>query len=80
MTERPDAVVRVMIVEDDLGMFERFAAALVRDAVTRAAALGLLRQGEDKVPDCQELGCHRHGASGRGARKEHRHLGSRTAA
>jgi len=49
-------------------------------AVTRAAALGLLRQGEDKVPDCQELGCHRHGASGRGAWKEHRHLGSRTAA
>ena len=52
MTERPDAVVRVMIVEDDLGMFERFAAALVRDAVTRAAALGLLRQDVDKAPDC----------------------------
>ena len=75
MTELPDAVVRVMIVED-----RKLAVHSGPAAVTRAAALGLLRQGEDKVPDCQELGCHRHGASGRGARKEHRHLGSRTAA
>jgi DNA-binding NarL/FixJ family response regulator len=35
MTERQDTVVRVMIVEDDPGMLERFAAALVRDPRTR---------------------------------------------
>ena len=35
MAERTDTVVRVMIVEDDPGMLERFAAALVRDPRTR---------------------------------------------
>jgi len=35
MTEQSSAVVRVMIVEDDPGMLERFAAALVRDPRTR---------------------------------------------
>jgi DNA-binding NarL/FixJ family response regulator len=35
MTERPGDIVRVMIVEDDPGMLERFAAALVRDPRTR---------------------------------------------
>jgi DNA-binding NarL/FixJ family response regulator len=35
MSEQPAAPVRVMIVEDDPGMLERFAAALVRDPRTR---------------------------------------------
>ena len=35
MTERGNGIVRVMIVEDDPGMLERFAAALVRDPRTR---------------------------------------------
>jgi len=47
MAELPDAVVRVMIVED-----RKLAVHSGPAAVTRAAALGLLRQGEDKVPDC----------------------------
>jgi len=46
-TELPDAVVRVMIVED-----RKLAVHSGPAAVTRAAALGLLRQGENKVPDC----------------------------
>jgi DNA-binding NarL/FixJ family response regulator len=35
MGVQPEAVVRVMVVEDDPGMLERFAAALVRDPRTR---------------------------------------------
>ena len=37
MAERENTVVRVMIVEDDLGNLERFAAALVGDSRTRVA-------------------------------------------
>jgi DNA-binding NarL/FixJ family response regulator len=37
MAERENTVVRVMIVEDDLGSLERFAGALVRDPRTRVA-------------------------------------------
>jgi len=46
MAELPDAVVRVMIVED-----RKLAVHSGPAAVTRAAALGLLRQGEDKAPE-----------------------------
>jgi hypothetical protein len=47
MTELPDAVVRVMIVED-----RKLAVHSGPAAVMRAAALGLLRQDVDKAPDC----------------------------
>ena len=47
MAELPDAVVRVMIVED-----RKLAVHSGLAAVTRAAALGLLRRDEDKVPKC----------------------------
>ncbi len=47
MAERQDTVVRVMIVEDDLGNLERFAEALVRDPRTRVAEK--VRCGRDAI-------------------------------
>ena len=47
MSEQPGAVVRVMIVEDDLGNLERFAAALVGDSRTRVAEK--VRCGRDAI-------------------------------
>jgi len=47
MREQPDAVVRVMIVEDDPAMLERFAAALVRDPRTRVVEK--VRSGKDAI-------------------------------
>jgi DNA-binding NarL/FixJ family response regulator len=47
MSEQPAAVVRVMIVEDDPAMLERFAAALVRDPRTRVVEK--VRTGKDAL-------------------------------
>jgi DNA-binding NarL/FixJ family response regulator len=47
MSIQPDAAVRVMIVEDDPGMLERFAAALVRDSRTRVVEK--VRTGKDAL-------------------------------
>ena len=47
MAEQPDAIVRVMIVEDDLGNLERFAGALVRDPRTRVAEK--VRSGREAI-------------------------------
>lgn len=47
MTERGNGIVRVMIVEDDPGMLERFAAALVRDPRTRVVEK--VRSGRDAI-------------------------------
>ena len=47
MAERQHTVVRVMIVEDDLGNLERFAGALVRDPRTRVAEK--VRCGRDAI-------------------------------
>jgi DNA-binding NarL/FixJ family response regulator len=47
MSGQPEAVVRVMIVEDDPGMLERFAAALVRDPRTRVVEK--VRSGREAI-------------------------------
>jgi DNA-binding NarL/FixJ family response regulator len=47
MTERSSDIVRVMIVEDDPAMLERFAAALVRDARTKVVEK--VRSGRDAI-------------------------------
>lgn len=47
MAERENTVVRVMIVEDDLGNLERFAGALVRDPRTRVAEK--VRSGREAI-------------------------------
>ena len=47
MSAQPDAAVRVMIVEDDPGMLERFAAALVRDPRTKVVEK--VRTGKDAL-------------------------------
>jgi DNA-binding NarL/FixJ family response regulator len=47
MGAQPEAAVRVMIVEDDPGMLERFAAALVRDPRTRVVEK--VRTGKDAL-------------------------------
>lgn len=47
MSAQPDAAVRVMIVEDDPGMLERFAAALVRDPRTRVVEK--VRSGREAI-------------------------------
>ena len=47
MGAQPEAAVRVMIVEDDPGMLERFAAALVRDPRTRVVEK--VRTGKEAI-------------------------------
>ena len=47
MSEQPGAPLRVMIVEDDPGMLERFAAALVRDPRTRVVEK--VRSGREAI-------------------------------
>ncbi|MGH8633934.1 MAG: response regulator [Burkholderiales bacterium] len=47
MSGQPDAAVRVMIVEDDPGMLERIAAALVRDPRTRVVEK--VRSGREAI-------------------------------
>jgi DNA-binding NarL/FixJ family response regulator len=47
MSEQPGAPVRVMIVEDDAGMLDRFAAALVRDPRTRVVEK--VRTGKEAI-------------------------------
>lgn len=52
MAERENTVVRVMIVEDDLGNLERFAGALVRDPRTRVAEKARTgREAIARLPD-----------------------------
>ena len=52
MAERQNTVVRVMIVEDDLGNLERFAGALVRDPRTRVAEkVRCGREAISRLPD-----------------------------
>ncbi len=47
MSERSGEIVRVMIVEDDPAMLERFAAALVRDPRTRVVEK--VRSGKEAI-------------------------------
>jgi len=53
MAERQDTEIRVMIVEDDPGMLERFAAALVRHPLTKVVEK--VRSGREAIARLPEV-------------------------